>query len=426
MIKFFKKIVIFFLKLEARLTLWRFKPEIIAITGSVGKTSAKETIFTVLNSHYSARKSIKSYNSEIGVLLTILNLETAGKSYLGWLKNIFGGLKTFLAASYAKILILEFGVDRPGDMERLLNIAKPKIAVITAIDEIPVHVEFFAEPEELAEEKSKLVKALLSSGCAILNSDDPIVMDFKQLTKAKIITYGFDENADIRASNYRLMQKEELPEGISFKVDYSGANVPIRIFNSFGKSQVYAALSAVAIGLLKGLNLIEIAEALTLYQAPPGRLKLIPGIKNTLIIDDSYNSSPLATHEALDLLKELPAKRKIAVLGDMLELGKYSIQSHQTVGAKVKAGSDLLFTFGERAKFIAERARSLGFDKNKIFSFEHLDFQNLIKELKSVLEAGDLILIKGSQAMRMEKIVKEIMLEYQRVKELLVRQDWPD
>jgi UDP-N-acetylmuramoyl-tripeptide--D-alanyl-D-alanine ligase len=430
MLSFLKKIIIFILKFEAKFVLWRFKPEIIAITGSVGKTSAKEAIYAVLANFYSARRGIKSYNSEIGVPLTILGLKTAHFSFSGWLKNIFRGFAAIFSGNYPRILVLEYGVDRPKDMDKLLDIAKPEIAVITAIGEIPVHVEFFSGPEELAKEKSKLAANLRTSDILILNYDDLKTLDFQKLTKAKTITYGFGEGAKVRASNYRLMLKNEagkiIPEGISFKVDYNGSNVPIRIFGAFGKPQVYTALAAIAVGAAKGLNLVEISQALTRYQVPAGRLKLIEGIKNTLILDDTYNASPLATNEALDLLKDLPAKRKIAVLGDMLELGEYAVKAHRLAGEKASGASDLIFTFGERAKFIAEEAKNFGFNPQKIFSFEHLDFQNAAKTLKSELEAGDLILVKGSQAMRMEKIVKEIMAYPHLAKEFLVRQDWKD
>ncbi|OGZ32751.1 MAG: hypothetical protein A3H02_02105 [Candidatus Niyogibacteria bacterium RIFCSPLOWO2_12_FULL_41_13] len=426
---FFKKIIIRVLNFESRIILFRFKPLIIAITGTVGKTSTKEAVCAVLKPYFDVRKSEKSYNSEIGVPLTILGLENAGKSFFYWFKNMFlGARKCLFSFSYPEILILEYGLDRPGDIGKLIKLAPPKIGIFTAVGKIPVHVEFFAGSEEIAKEKGKLIENLPADGFAILNYDDMTVLDYREKTRAKVITYGFGEGANIKASNYRLILKEAeekiIPEGISFKVDYNGSNVPLRIFGGFGKSQVYAILAGLAVGVAMDLNLIELVGQLAQYAPPAGRLKLIEGIKQSYIIDDTYNASPMATHEALDLLKDLPAKRKIAVLGDMLELGRFTEQAHRAVGEKTAKIADLIFTFGGRAKFIADEAGERGFEKNKIFSY--LVQEDLIKELKYQTQEGDLILVKGSQLMRMERIVKNIMAHPEQAKELLVRQDWED
>lgn len=423
----FKKIIIFILWLEAKIILARFRPTIIGITGTVGKTSTKEAVYAILNQHFKVRKSERSYNSEIGLPLAILGLESAGKSFFGWIKNIIVGFfRALFSLDYPQILILEYGLDRPGDIGKLIKLASPKIGIFTAAGEIPVHVEFFAGPEEIAKEKGGLIKNLPKDGFAVLNYDDMAVLNCREKTKAKVITYGFGEGADIKSTDYKLMFGEEnkIPEGITFKMDYDGKNVPVRIFGGFGRSQVYAVLAGLAIGMAMDLNLIELVGQLAKYAPPPGRLKLIEGIKQSHILDDTYNASPVAAREALDLLKDFPAKRKIAVLGDMLELGKFTEQAHLVVGEKTSEIANLIFTFGNRAKFIAAEAGDRGFDQNKIFS--HLIQENLIKELKQQIQEGDLILVKGSQSMRMEKIVKNIMAHPENAKELLVRQDWED
>jgi UDP-N-acetylmuramoyl-tripeptide--D-alanyl-D-alanine ligase len=316
------------------------------------------------------------------------------------------------------------GVDRPGDMKRLIKWIKPNIAILTTLAETPVHVEYFKGPEELIKEKTKLIKKLSSEQCAILNGDDPAVINLKGKTKAKVITFGFSEGNDLRASNYHLT-----PEGINFKIDYKGNIVPIRMPNIFGGQNVYLALASIAAGLSQDLNLIEMAETLSRFKSPPGRLNLINGIKNSLILDDSYNSSPVAVAAALEVLKELSARspkgygvKKIAVLGDMLELGKFTVDEHKKVGRLVKKyGIDLLFTVGPRSKFTSEEARLAGFEPDNIFEFSTSDEAK--KEMQGKIEEGDLILVKGSQSMRMEKITEEIMAHPELKKELLVRQE---
>ena len=220
----------------------------------------------------------------------------------------------------------------------------------------------------------------------------------------------------MRASNYYLT-----PEGVTFKVDYKGSIVPIRLSGVFGKQAVYATLAALGAGSAMGLNMIEMAEALSKYKSPPGRLNLLEGIKGSMILDDSYNSSPIAVEAALEVLKEMPAKRKIAALGDMLELGKYTIDEHRKVGRLVKDVADILFVVGPRSKFTSEEARIAGMSAENIFEFSTSGEAKV--KIQEILQEGDLILIKGSQGMRTEKITEEIMAHPENKSELLVRQE---
>jgi UDP-N-acetylmuramoyl-tripeptide--D-alanyl-D-alanine ligase len=250
----------------------------------------------------------------------------------------------------------------------------------------------------------------------------------KSKISAKTITFGFNDDNDLRASNYHITFRKdettglEIPEGITFKVDYKGSSVPVRIFSAFGRHHAYAALAALGVGLSQDFNLIDISEALTQYKPPPGRLKLIEGNKNTFILDDTYNASPAAVHAALDTLAELPATgRKIAVLGDMLELGKYAIAAHKNVGDRAVKIVNILFVVGPRAKFIAQEAREQGFNPENIFEFSASG--EAAKPLEKLLKEGDLVLVKGSQSMRMEKIIEEIMARPEDKEKLLVRQE---
>lgn len=426
-----KNIIVFIITLEARLVLKRYKPKIVAVTGSVGKTSAKDAIATVLGHKFFVRKSVKSYNSELGVPLVILGCETGWLNPFIWLGNILEGARLILTPkkiNYPSWLVLEMGVERPGDMKRLVSWIKPDVVVLTALAEIPPHVEFFAGPEELIREKMKILKNIGLDHSVILNGDDSTLCEVKSKISAQIITFGFNEDVNLRASNYHITFRKdettglEIPEGITFKVDYKGNSVPARIFSSFGKHHIYSALAAIGVGLSQDFNLVEISEALTRYKSPPGRLKLIEGVKNTFILDDTYNASPAAMHAGLDTLADLPAVgRKIAVLGDMLELGKYAVAGHKNVGDRVVKVANIFFAVGPRAKFISQEVREQGFNPKNIFEFS--TSQEAAKPLEELLKEGDLILIKGSQSMRMEKIVEEIMAHPEQKETLLVRQD---
>lgn len=411
-----KRVITLILVWEAKMALRRHKPKIIGITGSAGKSSTKEAVFSVLASKCPVRKSEKSYNSELGLALAVLGLKTAWRNPFGWMKNLILGLKIVFKKEFAEILILEMGVDRPKDLERLLKIARPEIGIVTAIGEIPVHVEFFSGSEEVAREKSKLIKSLPAGGLAALNYDDAAVWDMKKDTRAKVLSFGFAEEADIRATNENISLA-----GTIFKMRYMGSTVPIKLEYVFGKQHIYAALAAAAVGIARGMNLIEIAQNLNTYQPPPGRLRLIKGIKNSFILDDSYNASPLAAHAAIDALKELDGRRKIVVFGDMLELGKFTIVAHKAVGERVAKAADYFITVGPRSRFAAEEAIAQGMDKDKVVSFS--DSREAGSRLKNLIREGDLILVKGSQAMRMERVVEENMANPEDAANLLARQD---
>ena len=310
------------LKTLARLTLRKYKPGIIGITGNVGKTSAKEAIYTVLGRERKVRAASKNFNNELGLPLTILgNWQDTGGVFF-WGKALISsmwnlGLKK---KSYPEILVLEYGIDHPCDMRKLLEIARPHMGVVTPIGDIPVHIEFFAGKEGLIREKAKLVTQIPATGFAILNADNKASVEMKDQTRAHAITYGYREGADIQISNFET-HLESTPPCVTCKLTYNGNLVPVRIENAVGKIQTYTAAAAAAVGIAFGLNLVKISENLSYYKSPPGRMKVIDGLKGSIVIDDTYNSSPLAAEEALDTLGDIKAKRKIAALGDMLELG---------------------------------------------------------------------------------------------------------
>ncbi|MEK7651525.1 MAG: Mur ligase family protein [Patescibacteria group bacterium] len=418
------KILIWKLSLIARLTIKRYKPAVIGVTGNVGKTSAKMAIAAALSGERSVRASSNNFNNELGLPLNIIgDWEKTGGAFF-WLKAVLFGVFQLIVKNprYPEILVLEYGVDRPNDMNYLLDIARAQIGVITAIGNVPVHVEFFSGPDGVAKEKAKLIAQLPATGFAILNADDPKVLKMAEDTRGRVITYGISDKADIKIINFRNQLDAETGEaGISFKIGYNGNVVPFRIPGVLGKTAAYASAVGIAVGMTFGINLVKIADNLVKAEKPTGRLRVLRGLKGSIVIDDTYNASPLAMREALEIFKTLKAKRKIAVLGDMLEIGKYTMEAHEEIGALAAKRADLLITVGLRGKLIAEGAFKNRMAKNSIFSFDNIHEAG--RFLQDKLKAGDIVLLKASQGVRLEKVVKEIMAEPLRSKELLVRQD---
>lgn len=415
----------YLLRKLSQLTVWRYRPGIVGVTGSVGKTSTKLAIAAVLGRERKIRWSKGNLNNDLGLPLTILGDwrdeelalvsrgQPAGEKILNktlfWLKVIF--FSTFrlifsAGSDYPEILVLEYGADKPGDIKRLLEIARPNIGILTAVGNVPVHVEFYAGPDEVAREKSRLLECLPSASFAILNGDDPRVIGISDRTRAHVMTFGFGKEADVRISGFKNTVLKGRPLGVTFKLEYGGNSVPVEIHGALGRSHAYAAAAAASVGIIFGMNLIKISEALRDYTPAHGRMEILPGIKNTCIINDCYNASPLSMNSALETLKNLPAKRKIAVLGDMLELGKYAMEEHEKIGRLVALFDVILITVGPRAKFIVEGAKSSGMNQRKILSFNVADEARM--PVQNLLREGDLVLIKGSRAMQLEKIVEEI------------------
>ena len=419
-----RKILYFILKILSKAIIKKYRPLTIAITGSFGKTSTKEAIYTVLRSHQNVRCSQENYNNEIGVPLTILGCETGGKSLFKWLKVFLEGLKLIIDKDkdYPNILILEMGAEKIGDIKYLIKFVPVDVGVLTGIG--PVHLEFFGSIENIIKEKLCLVSYFQDkTKIAILNADDAYLPKAKAQINGRVLTYGFDSQATYQAAEMKITQKNGI-SGTVFKLLTQGKAVPVFLPNIFGRQQVYACLPALLIADSLYANLLEAINDLYKYRPPKGRTNLIKGIKNTLIIDDTYNSSPPSAKAALDILNDLkiPEKAKrVAVFGEMLELGSYSEAGHQEVGKKsVQVGVDMLVAVGERARDILRGATRAGLPEEKTFYFNNNHDAGIFVQDK--IHEHDLILIKGSQGARMEQIVRELMAEPLKAGELLVRQ----
>jgi UDP-N-acetylmuramoyl-tripeptide--D-alanyl-D-alanine ligase len=424
-----KKILILqkILRIAAVLVLKKYNPKIISITGSVGKTSTKEAVATVLASKFRVRRTEKNYNNEIGLPLTIIGASSGNHSLFGWLKVFLQWLWIMiLPIEYPEILILEMGADRPGDIQYLTSFINSSVGVITDISYS--HVEFFKNVEGVAKEKSILVKKLEERGLAVINVDNPYVAKLNQPAdgqiKCKVVSFGFSQVADMRATDvsFSYVGSDACDlNGLSFKLNYKGTTIPMRLNNVLAKHQIYAVLAAVAVGDEFGINLVEAGAALENFSLPVGRMNLLCGIKNTHIIDDTYNSSPTSAGAALESLGEIKAKRKIAVLGDMLELGQEEELQHKAMGKKfAEIRGDIFFAVGDRMKKAGEELVKNNFPEKDIFYFENPNEAG--RKLQEIMREGDLILVKGSQGMRMEKIVEEVVANPLETENILCRQ----
>lgn len=418
-----RSIILFLLTLEAKAVLKRHKPHTIAVTGSVGKTSAKNAVFAALKGTHYVRKSEKSYNSDIGVPLTILGIPKGSSNILIWLQNLVQGfILLFAGTPFPKWLVFEVAADRPGDISTSLTWLKPDIVIATRFPEISAHVEFFESPEELIQEELFPLSLLKEGGTAVINNEDKRAKDFPLADGVKRITYGFEKGADVCGSRYRITSKGGMATGIVFDVACGEERAHITVPGVLGKGHAYALLAGIAGACAAGISLEEAAAGFAGGINPRGRLRLIPGIKESLIIDDSYNSSPVAVKESLSSLKAAPVSgKRVAVLGDMFELGSYSASEHARIGEIAADAADILVTVGVRARGMAEKARAIGMPESRVHTFDRN--RDTITFLESFIEKGDTVLVKGSQGMRMERVVEALMQEPERAGELLARQD---
>ncbi len=357
----------------ARIVRDRSKVKVIGITGSVGKSTTKELVTEVLAQRYHTLKNPGNLNNEIGLPLTLLKL----------------GLGHERA-------VLEMGFYVPGEISFLCKLAKPEIGVVTNIG--TVHAERAGSQESIARGKAELVKALPAAprGVAILNRDDEWVAGMAALTKARVLFYGLDSRADVWADEIVSLGLEGITFHLHYKTETLHMKVPL-----IGRHSVHTALRAISVGLVEELTWQEIVGGLTSGQ-PQLRLVAVHTANGALILDDTYNASPESTMAALNLLEDLGG-RKIAVLGDMLELGQYEKRGHELVGSRAAEIVKHLVTLGERGRIIANAALQAGMAKSSVKSLN--TNEQVINHLKKLLKAGDVVLIKGSHGMHMDHIV---------------------
>ena len=346
--------------------------EIIGITGSVGKTLTQNAIFSVLSQKFK-------------VVVGDENLDPT-----------FRIPKTILATKpWHQKMILEYGVEHPGDMDHYLSLVKPKIAVVTAI--APTHTKYFGNIEGVFKEKVKLVKALNKNDFAVLNADDPYVVRMAKETSAQVKWFGKKAKDSVKISHFSQNLK-----GSKFRLHYGSQKASV-ITKVIGRHQLTSAYAAATVGIICGLTLKQIAKGLAQVKPPDHRLNLIV-TKNINIIDDTYNASPKAATEAINTLLALGKRRpKIAVFGEMKDLGKSSYEAHKLLGEKIaKTNLKYLVTCGRVAETIGKAAKRKGF-RGKVINV--ISTKEAIKEIKKVTSPKSLVLVKGSRHAHLERIV---------------------
>ena len=394
----------------------------MAISGSVGKTSTRLATAVALQPLGYVGQPVGNYNTDIGLPLAILRTRSGQKSVLAWLGVLLRGLELLATRRlYPDILVLEFGSDAPGDAAVLLGIVQPRVGIVTAIS--AVHLEQLKDLDGVADEEGTLIRRLPHDGWAILNRDDEQVWAMRQHTVASIKSYGFHQSADVRIVDWRCVNHES-NLGTLVKIEANGSTVPVFIPGALGKQYAYVCAAATATALSLGLNLLDVGAALADFIPAAGRMRALDGINDSLLIDDTYNSSPLACTAALETLQQLfqdnLCQRQVVVFGDMLELGSTSPKLHAEVGEYVGAcGVKLLVTVGDLAAHIASAAQ-LKNPEIDIHSFATKE--EAVEFLQQAIRPGDAVLIKGSQSSRMEKITKALLAQPSRSAELLVRQ----
>ena len=419
-----KKIVISILILESRLILRKYKPFVVAVTGSVGKTSTKDAIYDVLKEHAGfVRKSEKSFNSEIGLPLTVLGVPNGWHDMAVWIKNIWIGLLLILVRRpYPECLILEIGADHPGDIRRVTKWLRPDISVITRISKTPVHVEFFKSPEQVFEEKAFLATGVKNGGTLVVFGDDERTLSLGDRVKDRnvsVVSYGVHEGNSVRATDVRVEYENGAPVGMTMNISAQGKTGPISVRGVLGDGIVYSILAAYAVASARGCAIYGTSPA---FDVPRGRMILIPGMNGSTLIDDSYNSSPDAASAALSILGRLETSgAKIAVLGDMMELGKFAADEHRKIGAEAARTVNMLVTVGQRSRFTAEEALKSGMTAEQVKTFD--TSREAAAYLATVVKTGDAVLIKGSQSVRMERVSRALLRDAESAPKVLVRQE---
>lgn len=355
----------------------------IAITGSVGKTSTARACLAVLSQKYKTLATQENLDPILNIPITLLQMRP----------NI-------------KKVILEMGVEYPGEMDYYLSFVAPSTAIVTRI--YFAHSEFLGGIDDIIEEKKKLVKQLPKDGYAILNWDDIYTRKLAKETEAQVLFYGTDsKNCHVWASNIRLSGSNTL-----FELNYGVERIEVTL-KLLGKHYMYAGLAAATLGMNLGLSLMNIKKGLEKIEAPVHRLQIVEGLNDCYVLDDSYNSSPAALEEALNVLNELSARKRIVVLGEMKELGSYSEQLHRAVAQRLyKDKVDMVILSGGDTKFIWDELIKLGFPPEKIEL--NLSNSQIVSRILKTAGKGDVVLVKGSHAVKLDEVSKRISKQSKR------------
>lgn len=357
------------------------KDMFIGVTGSVGKTSCVEALQSVLSQKYKVVATQPNLDPILNIPKTLLRIKP----------NI-------------KKVILEFGVEYKGEMDFYLSLVKPKTVVVTRISF--AHSQYLGNVNDIVSEKGKLIEQLPKDGIAILNWDDISCRKLAEKTKAEVVYFGKDhKNCSVWADNVKIEDLKTV-----FELNYGVERVKVE-YPLLGEHQIYPSLAAVAVGLLEGISLIQIKHALERVKPPEHRLQAVDGYNGSVILDDTYNSSPVSVEAAIDTLMSIPARRRILVLGEMRELGAFSEELHRQIARIIyKEKVDLCFLGVGEAQVIADELLRLGFWEERLQT--NLQNPQIVSKLLKVLGKGDVCLIKGSRALRLDEVVKRVVKKH--------------
>lgn len=394
--------------------LARTRPTIIGITGSFGKTTTKEAVYEVLKTSFRAYRNPKSLNTEIGLLLAVLEQPSGFSSPVKWAKVMAGAFYNAFAGPKYDFLILEYGADKPNDINHLVSLVKPDIGIITHIASVHHGDGQFKNLEDVLSEKKKLVTCLGENDIAILNTDDTLLNKIKDEIKAKTLWFG--KKGNIYADNLK-----NLTHGFSATI-HAGEQKIDASFPIAGDFHINSILPALLCGALNGISLKKGIEALQNFRLPPGRMSIIEGKNGSTLIDSTYNASPSTMKQALELLKNFPKKKRIAVLGNMNELGENSKSLHHEVGEHIGTWASKLITVGTDAALFADSALKNGLPKARITST--MCAQDAALAISNDLDKDTVVLLKGSQNnVRLERAVKILMAHPGDAEKSLCRQE---
>lgn len=397
----------------ARRKITNTKAKIVAITGSVGKSSTKEAVTTVLKEKYRVRANYGSLNNELGLPLAILG-ERNASSLLGWLwKVVKISFRTFVFDPKVEVMVLECGIDKPGDMDTILDLITPDITIITTVEE--AHMQNFANHESLVHEKWKLAFGTKESGTVIANLDNPPTHSQMAHLKGRLITFGFNQKADYSAQDIQYNQK-----GTNYTLAAENEERMITV-PTIGKVQAYITLPAIITGRILAESWSEIATGLEQLTPLPGRLSVLEGIKGCYLLESSYNASPSSMKAAIEVLKNIPGKRHIAIVGDMRELGSLAPEAHLEMLTILAKECDIVCTFGPNYEAALTH---LPAHTKAHAAFHHFQSREAIVDfITPKLQKDDIILIKGSQnTITLEKVSIKLMAHPELAKAVLPRQ----
>lgn len=413
----------------ARLLVWRFEPRVVAVAGSAGRDATHEAVYAVLAHHESRTHRMRVARSEMRAATRHRKVNIPLAYIKGfywqekeidrrrvWHRVRFAGCILYAAlrgiclmnrSRYPELFVMNYGPEERDEVKYAVGIARPQVTVMSALGDIPRHIEWWDSPEAFARDASKAVECLPSSGCAVLNADDEAALRMRERTRARVITYGFNKNADMRIVRFEYHAREGEAPGIALKLEYGGSVVPVLLYGVVGRRHAYAAAAAACVGAVFDLHLVEISDALSsCVWSEEGAMRTQTGIKESVVVSDTRCASPAEMNEALYAAREIAGTRSIAVLGDMPFLGKYSIEAHEAMGQIAAKKADMLITVGPRGKFIASAAIAAGLPRHKVYACDTSREAGIT--LQEQLRKGDTAVIAGSKEVGLDAVVEEV------------------